>query len=107
MPKFYGKIGYALPVENPPGSGIWEDRIEERNYYGDVVRNNRRLENPGQLNDNVRISNSFSIVADEYAYAYFHIIKYIEYNGVKWVVQTVDASQPPRLTLEVGGVYNE
>ena len=105
MPKFYGKIGYALPVENPPG--IWEDRIEERNYYGDVVRNNRRLENPGQLNDNVRISNSFSIVADEYAYAYFHLIKYIEYNGVKWVVQTVDASQPPRLTLEVGGVYNE
>lgn len=105
MPKFYGKIGYALPVEVSPG--IWEDRIEERNYYGDVVRNNRRLENPGQLNDNVRISNSFSIVADEYAYAYFHLIKYIEYNGVKWVVQTVDASQPPRLTLEVGGVYNE
>ena len=75
MPKFYGKIGYALPVENPPGSGIW--------------------------------GTSFSIVADEYAYAYFHLIKYIEYNGVKWVVQTVDASQPPRLTLEVGGVYNE
>lgn len=107
MPKFYGKIGYAMPKENPPGSGIWEDTIVERTCYGELVRNNRRLENPGQLNDNVRISNSFSIVADEYAYAYFHLIKYIEYNGVKWVVQTVDASQPPRLTLDVGGVYNE
>lgn len=107
MPKFYCKIGYAIPQEDPQGSGIWVDTIVERTYYGDVVRNNRRLENSGQLNDNVRISNSFSIVADEYAYNYFHLIKYIEYNGVKWVVQTVDASTPPRLVLDVGGVYNE
>ena len=107
MPKFFGKIGYALSIENPPGSGIWVDDIVERQYYGDVTRNNRRLENPGQLNDNVRISNSFSIVADEYAYAYFHLMKYIEYMGTKWKIETVDASQPPRLVLEVGGVYNE
>lgn len=107
MPKFCGKIGYALPAEDPPGSGIWVDTIVERTYFGDVTRNNRRLENSGQLNDNVRISNSFSIVADEQAYAYFHLIKYIEYKGVKWVVSSVDASQPPRLVLEVGGVYNE
>lgn len=106
MPRFYGKIGYAMPAETPPGSGIWEDQITERNYYGEVLRNTKRFENTGQLNDNVRISNSFSIVADEYAYNYFHLIKYIEYNGVKWVVSSVDV-QSPRLVLEVGGVYNE
>ena len=106
MHRFYGKIGYATPVESPSGSGIWVDQITERNYYGEVLRNMKRFENPGQLNDNVRISNSFSIVADEYAYNYFHLIKYIEYNGVKWVVQSVDV-QAPRLVLEVGGVYNE
>ena len=106
MPRFYGKIGYAMSVETPPGSGIWEDQIIERNYYGEILRNTKRFENTGQLNDNVRISNSFSIVADEYAYSYFHLIKYIEYNGVKWVVQSVDV-QSPRLVLEVGGVYNE
>ena len=106
MPRFYGKIGYAMSVETPPGSGIWEDQIIERNYYGEILRNTKRFENTGQLNDNVRISNSFSIVADEYAYSYFHLIKYIEYNGVKWVVSSVDV-QSPRLVLEVGGVYNE
>ena len=105
MPKFYGAIGFAVSEETAPG--VWEDHIVERQYYGDLVRNTRRFENKSQLNDNVRISNSFSIVADPYAYANFHTIKYITYMGTKWKVETVDASQPPRLVLEAGDVYNE
>lgn len=105
MPKFCGMIGYAISEETAPG--VWEDRIIERQYYGDLVRNTRRFENKSQLNDNVRISNNFSIVADEYAYANFHTIRYITYNGTKWKVESVDASQPPRLVLEAGEVYNE
>lgn len=105
MPKFYGAIGFAVSEETAPG--VWEDHVVERQYYGDLVRNTRRFENKSQLNDNVRISNSFSIVADPYAYANFHTIKYITYMGTKWKVETVDASQPPRLVLEAGDVYNE
>lgn len=108
MPKFYGMVGFAISEETEPGvSGIWEDHIVERPYGGDLTRNSRRFENKSQLNDNVRISNSFSIVADPYAYANFHTIRYITYNGTKWKVESVDASQPPRLVLEAGEVYNE
>lgn len=105
MPRFYEMVGYAVSEETSPG--VWEDHVIERPYYGDLVRNVRRFENKSQLNDNVRISNNFSIVADEYAYANFHTIRYITYMGTKWKVESVDASQPPRLVLEAGEVYNE
>lgn len=105
MPKYFGKVGFAESVETAPG--IWEDRIVERSLYGDVVRDLRRLQNHTKLNDDITITNSFSIVADKYAYANFHKIRYLEYMGTKWKVESVDASTPPRLTLDVGAVYNE
>ena len=105
MPKYFGKVGFAESVETDPG--IWEDRIVERSFYGDVVRDLRRLQNHTKLNDDITITNSFSIVADKYAYANFHKIRYLEYMGTKWKVESVDASTPPRLTLDVGAVYNE
>lgn len=105
MPKYFGKVGFAESVETAPG--IWEDRIVERSFYGDIVRDLRRLQNRTKLNDDVTITNSFSIVADKYAYANFHKIRYLEYMGTKWKVESVDASTPPRLTLDVGAVYNE
>lgn len=105
MPKYFGKVGFAESVETAPG--IWEDRIVECSFYGDVVRDLRRLQNHTKLNDDVTITNSFSIVADKYAYANFHKIRYLEYMGTKWKVESVDASTPPRLTLDVGAVYNE
>lgn len=105
MPKYFGKVGFVESVETAPG--IWDDRIVERSFYGDVVRDLRRLQNHTKLNDDIAITNSFSIVADKYAYANFHKIRYLEYMGTKWKVESVDASTPPRLTLDVGAVYNE
>lgn len=108
--KYYGAVGYAETVETDPEKhpGVYEEVITERYYYGDVVRNYRRLEQASsQLNDNINVSNSFSIVADPYAYQNFHAIRYLTWMGTKWRVSSVDASVPPRLTLEVGGVYNE
>ena len=104
MAKFYGKIGYINTVETSPG--VWEEQITERNYYGDIVRNTRRLQTVDQLNDNINIANEFSIVADPYAMDNFHSMRYIEFMGTKWKVSNVDASTYPRLTLSVGGVYN-
>lgn len=104
MPKFFGKIGFFKNEETAPG--IWTERIVEREYYGDLVRDNRRFQNHSSQNDDITISNSFSIVADKEAYTYFHNIRYVEYMGTKWKVESVDASSPPRLVLDVGGVYN-
>ena len=41
MAKFYGAIGFAETVETDPG--IWEEKIVERSYSGDVIRNIRKL----------------------------------------------------------------
>lgn len=104
MPKFFGKIGFMNQVETSPG--IWDEVIVEKKCYGDLVRDNRRFQNRTQLNDDITITNSFSIVADKEAYTYFHNIQYVEYNGVKWKAESVDATNPPRLVIDVGGVYN-
>lgn len=103
MAKWYGKIGYAETVEVKPG--VWQEQIIERKYFGDVNRNKRMLQTADQLNDNVNVSNEFSIVSDPYASEHFHSMRYIEFMGTRWKISTVDV-QYPRLILTVGGIYN-
>ena len=42
MSRFYGAVGYAKTVNTAPG--VFEEVEEEMMYYGDVLRNARRLE---------------------------------------------------------------
>ena len=104
MAKFFGKIGYAVPVDT--NRGVWSEEITEREYFGDLIRNVRRLQTSDKLNDDINISNEISIVADPFAYQNFHSMRYIEFMGSKWKISNVEV-QYPRLILTVGGVYNE
>ena len=103
MARFRGSIGYAATTETAPD--VWTEEITERNYYVDIIRNSRRLESSGTLNDNINISNEFSIVADPFAKQNFHAMRYIKYMGTKWKITTV-TPEYPRLRLSVGGVWN-
>jgi hypothetical protein len=103
MAKYYGKIGYAEMDEKSPGVNV--EVFTERHYYGDVIRNVRKLEKGIGLNDDVEVNNSISIVADPYAYQHFFAIRYAEWMGVLWKVTNVEV-QSPRLLLTIGGVYN-
>ena len=103
MAKFYGSIGYAELVEVNPG--IWEEKITERKYYGDLIRNTRRLQTSDKLNYDINISNEISIVADPYANQNFHSMRYVEFMGAKWKINNVEVLYP-RLILTIGGVYN-
>ena len=103
MAKYFGKIGYAEQVETAPG--VWEEKITERQYYGDVVRNIRRLESSGNLNDNINASMEISIIADPYAIQNFHAMRYVEFIGSLWKITSVEVNYP-RLILSIGGVYN-
>lgn len=103
MAKFYGTIGYVNTVETEPG--MWEEQKIERQYSGELVKNARRLESSGGVNDNVNISNEVSIVADPYAYENFHAMRYIKFMGAKWKISNVEVRYP-RLILTIGGVYN-
>lgn len=103
MARFCGTVGFAETVETKPG--VWVEQIVERTYYGDIVRNMRRLQNTSGLNDNIETSNNVSIVADPFATQNFHAIRYVTYMGNKWKVSSVDV-QYPRLILTMGGIYN-
>lgn len=101
--KFYGNIGYGLQTEIRPG--VWDDSITERPYFGDVVRSTRRLADGAEINNDLTVSNSISVVADAFANDNFLAMRYVEWNGVRWVISSATI-QRPRLVLELGGVYN-
>ena len=103
MAKFYGAIGYGESVETSPG--VWQDGIVEYSYYGDVIRNTRKLQEGESLNNDLSVGNSISIVADAYANEHFFAIRYIQWAGTYWTVSDVEV-QSPRLLLRLGGVYN-
>ncbi len=103
MSKYFGKIGYGVSEETRPG--VYVQEIVEKDYYGDIVRNTRRLENGGKVNDDLNINMTLSIVADPFAYQNFHQLKYAEYMGSKWEATSVEV-QYPRLIITLGGVYN-
>lgn len=103
MAKFYGPIGFAVSKETRPG--VWQDEIVERKYRGDVNRISRRLQSTDQVNDDITISNEFSILADPFASEHFHSMRYVQYMGARWKVSNVEVKYP-RLILTIGGLYN-
>ena len=103
MAKYYGAIGYAVTEETSPG--IYEEMIKEYQYYGDVIRNSRRLNGATKVNDDITISNQISIVSDPFASNNFHMMRYATYMGSKWKITEVEV-QYPRLILTLGGLYN-
>jgi hypothetical protein len=103
--KFYGEVGYGETVETSPGTGVWEDGITEVAYSGDVIRNTRRMSEGENLNSDLSVNNSISIVADQYANEHFFAIRYIRWMGTVWTVTDVEV-QRPRLLLRLGEVYN-
>lgn len=105
MARFFGEVGYGFSVETPEGSGVYKDEITEASYQGDVIRNVRTLQAGTKVNDDISVSNSISIVADQFAIDNFMNIKYVRWMGKAWIVTNVDV-QPPRLILSLGSVYN-
>ena len=104
MSKWFGKIGYA--VENiEVRTGVFRSGIIERDYYGDILRNSRRLQTSDKVNDDINISNEISIVSDAYLMEHFYSIRYMTFCGARWKVTNVEV-QPPRLIFTLGGVYN-
>lgn len=103
MSKWFGKIGYAIQKESEPG--IWEDEIVERDYYGDLLTDNRKRQSNNNVLDEITLSNMVSIIADPFAYNNCSCMAYAEIMGARWKISEVEV-KPPRLNLTIGGVYN-
>lgn len=103
MAKFSGKIGFSQMVEKKPG--YWVEDIVERPYYGDITRLMGGYQNSGNVNDNITLNNTISIVADPYANENFQHMRYVVYMGTKWKITNAEV-QYPRIILTIGGVCN-
>lgn len=104
MAKFSGTIGFVATGEQDPG--VWDEIVTEKPYFGDVQKHFNRIVSSENLNDNVVSSNTISIVADAYANDNIHHMRFVRWNGIPWLIQSFEVL-PPRITLYLGGVYNE
>ena len=102
MARFAGVVGFA--IETVDGD-IHGEKIVERKYRGEIVKNHAAIQAREYMLDDINVSNSFSIVCDPFANENFHHIRYVKYMGTKWKVTGVEVKFP-RLILNVGGVYN-
>lgn len=103
MARFYGKVGYMTTVESSPS--VYEEKTIVHEYCGDVIKATSSWSSASQENDNLKISNQISIVADPFALSNFQSIRFVEWMGVKWKVSNVSL-EFPRLILTIGDVYN-
>ena len=104
MGRFSGKIGFSKTEETSPG--IWSEKIIEKHYIGDTLRQYKNTVNNDSINSGINIQNRISIVADAFINENLYAIRYVEYMGSKWYVTSVEVEHP-RLILYLGGVYTD
>ncbi len=105
--KYYGNIGFAVSEEkmvDGQHTGVWEQRITVKKYYGELSKPVNKWQNGSGANQDASFSSQLSIVSDPFAIENFHSIKYAEFLGVKWKVTAVEIMRP-RLLLTLGGEY--
>jgi len=101
--KFAGKVGFVNAAET--ATDVWSEEVSEKQYYGDVTKNYRRWENGEGVNQDLNVSNTISIVANDYAYEHAGEIKFVWWLGKRWCVTNITVDRP-RITLSLGGLYN-
>jgi len=105
MAKFVGKIGFSLESEDAAETGIWAPTMTEKKYYGDILNDTRKWNENSKVNEDLNISNKFSIVANKFAVENIGYMLYVVWHGFKWKIITAEI-QGPRIILYVGGQYN-
>ena len=104
--KYHGMIGYDFTTEDPDEPGVFRPNLVEKIATGDVLNLSTRWQAANNsTNDNIVLSKSISIMMDPFVIDNFSRIKYAEYMGVKWRVESA-TPQYPRIVLNLGGVYN-
>ena len=102
MNKLFVEVGYTISKEVRPS--VWKSELIKQNYYGELIKDNRRRDASDTINDKLRLSVRISILADERLVQNASNIKYVEYLGAKWNVPDVEPAHP-RLILTLGEVY--
>lgn len=105
--KGHGNIGFQLPLREVR-PGVWKpEEIVIKHYTWDLDRLFNSESRASSINTEMRLNNTISIVADPFLNNNITSIIWVEFLGAKWQVSSIDASNPPRLLITLGGVYND
>lgn len=102
--KWFGEIGFNDEVEEEPG--VWVSGITTKNFFGDVLNLTWSEKQADKINADLHIQNKLSVVADPYLRNNFQKIAYVQFEGAKWTVTSVEVGMP-RLVLTLGSLYLE
>lgn len=103
--KFSGKLGFISTVESEDRPGVWETQKCEHACRGNIIRGTFNVRNSSDINDNITLNNTLSIVADKFILDNYSRMAYVEMLGAKWKITSAEL-QHPRITLTIGGIYN-
>lgn len=102
--KWFGKIGFNEEMEDEPG--VYVPHLIKRKFFGDVLNLTWSEKQADKINTDLHISNKLSVVADPYLRNNFQKIAYVQFEGAKWTVSSVEVGRP-RLILTLGSLYLE
>ena len=104
MAKFAGLVGYVTQAETTPG--VWSPVEQTRMMKGDFYMESSRHQNGDKVNKDVALNHRVSLVGDAYTFENYYAIRWIEIEGVKWEVTSIEVKRP-RLIVNIGGLYYE
>ena len=104
MAKFAGLVGYVTQAETTPG--VWSPVEQTRMMKGDFYMESSRHQNGDKVNKDIALNHRVSLVGDAYTFENYYAIRWIEIEGVKWEVTSMEVKRP-RLIVNIGGLYYE
>lgn len=103
MAKFAGSVGYVTQVESKPG--VWSPVETLKRMKGDIIRQSSSSQNGDKVNSDVTLNHRVSLLGDAYAFDNYLNLAWIQLNGHKWKVSSVEL-QRPRVIATLGGLWN-
>lgn len=103
MAKFTGLVGYVTQEEDVPG--VWSPVETQKMMRGDTIRQSSSGQNDNKVNSDIALGHRVSLLGDSYAFSNYYNLKWVQVNGRKWEVSSVEI-QRPRIILSVGGLWN-
>lgn len=103
MAKFAGLVGYVNQEESAPG--VWTPVEQTRTMKGDFYMESSRHQNGDKVNDDISLNHRISLMGDEWVMKHYPLMRWIEIDGIKWEITSVELKRP-RVIVNVGGLYN-
>jgi hypothetical protein len=103
MAKFAGLVGYVTQEETVPG--VWSPVENPKMMKGDIIRQTASIRSDDKVNSDVTLNHRVSLIGDAYAFANYFDIKWIDIDGCRWEVDSVEV-QRPRIIVSLGGLWN-